>query len=48
MLEKENVVRAKKEEGEEIKVMHDERKKFLCKLQVVISLHYVNNSLDIH
>jgi hypothetical protein len=31
MLGREKVVRAKKEEGEEIKVRHDESKKFLCK-----------------
>jgi hypothetical protein len=30
------VIQAKKEEGEEIKVRHDESKKFLCKPQVVI------------
>jgi hypothetical protein len=30
------VVHAKKEEGEKIKVRHDENKKFLCKVQVVI------------
>jgi hypothetical protein len=30
------MVNAKKEEGEKIKVRHDERKKFLCKPQVVI------------
>ena len=36
MLGRENVVHAKKEEKEEIKVRHDEKKKFLCKPQVVI------------
>jgi hypothetical protein len=30
------MVHAKKEKGEKIKVRHDERKKFLCKPQVVI------------
>jgi hypothetical protein len=30
------MVHAKKEEEEKIKVMYDERKKFLCKPQVVI------------
>jgi hypothetical protein len=29
--ERENVVHAKKEEGEKINVRYDERKKFLCK-----------------
>jgi hypothetical protein len=35
-LGREKVVHAKKEEGEEIKVKYDERKKFLYKPQVVI------------
>jgi hypothetical protein len=30
------VVHAKKEDGEKIKVMYDEMKKFLCKQQVVM------------
>ena len=42
-LERENVVHAKKEEGEEIKVRHDERKKFLCKPSSD-SLHCMNSS----
>jgi len=33
---REKVVHAKKEEREEIKVMHDENKRFLCKPQVMI------------
>jgi hypothetical protein len=37
MLRREEVVHAKKkEEGEKINMSHDENKKFLCKLQVVI------------
>jgi len=36
MLTRENVVHAKKKEGAEIKIRYDEKKKFLCKLQVVI------------
>jgi hypothetical protein len=36
MFGKEKVIHAKKEKGEEIKVMHDESKKFLCKPQAVI------------
>jgi ribosomal protein L25 (general stress protein Ctc) len=35
-LRREKVIYAKKEEGEEIKVRHDECKKFLCKPQAVI------------
>jgi hypothetical protein len=35
-LGREKVVHAKKEEGEEINVKYDERKKFLYKPQVVI------------
>jgi hypothetical protein len=35
-LRREKVVHAKKDEGEKIKVRHDENKKFLCKVQVVI------------
>ena len=35
-LGREKVVHAKKEEGERIKVRHDERKMFLYKLQAVI------------
>jgi hypothetical protein len=35
-LGREKVVHAKKEEGEEIKVRYDERKKFLCKPLVMI------------
>lgn len=40
------MVHVKKEEGKEIKVKHDEKKKFLYNPQYD-SLHYVNNSLDI-
>ena len=36
MLGREKVVHAKKEEGEEINVRHDEKKKVLCKPRVVI------------
>jgi hypothetical protein len=35
-LGREKVVHAKKEEGEEINVRYDERKKFLCKSLVAI------------
>jgi hypothetical protein len=35
-LGREKVVHSKKEEKEEIKVRHDERKKFLCKPPAVI------------
>jgi hypothetical protein len=35
-LGREKVIHAKKQEREEIKVRYDERKKFLCKPQVVI------------
>jgi hypothetical protein len=33
---REKMVHAKKEEGERIKLRHDERKKFLCKPHIVI------------
>jgi hypothetical protein len=36
ILGREKMVHAKKEKEEEINVRHDERKKFLCKPQVVI------------
>jgi hypothetical protein len=41
------MVHAKKEEGGEIKVRHDERKKFSLQIINSDSLHYVNSSLNI-
>ena len=45
-LGREKMIHAKKENGEKIKVKHDENKKFLCKQQVVI-VYTVNNSFNI-
>ena len=47
MLGRDNMVHAKKEEGEEIKVRHDERKKVSVQTTSNNSLHCVNNSFNI-